>query len=70
MPTFGFKCNDCDAIVEIDCKWSKDMDKDLDNCECGSHNFRRYMTVTPKTYGTDNDPESRLAESMMNPKWH
>ena len=46
MPIFDFECEKCGEIKTEIVKYSKDMHKKLDKCECGAKKYKRLMTVS------------------------
>ena len=68
MPFFDFECKKCGEIKSELIKYSEDMHKHIDKCECGAKSYKRLMTVswgyTRDLTGHDKE-EKREAEKLI-----
>lgn len=68
MPYFDFECKKCGKVVNELMKWSEDMHKHIDKCECGAKKWKRIITVSHSKIG-DIDAETREANDMIGRGW-
>ena len=56
MPYFDFECKKCGNTVNHLMKWSEDMHKHIDKCECGAKKWKNIISVShSKTTVSDED---------------
>jgi|TARA_B100000959_G_scaffold177489_1_gene185678 putative FmdB family regulatory protein len=66
MPFFDFECKKCGEVKSELIKYSEDMHKHIDKCECGAKSYKRLMTVSwgYKQDLTTGHEERREADKM------
>ena len=67
MPIFDFECKKCGEVRTEMIKYSEDMHKHIDKCECGAKTYKRIHNVSwgykkDLTFGHE---ERRAADKMI-----